>query len=190
MNWNPANQDQILLQKFLLQMGEGSKILNGVLEVRKHVEDGKRRLVLHICEHRPVKKKLLPAPCSRESEGEAPTWPSVGSSPEPGLWGTEGAWQKHWWNWTGGEDAANADTKLGGQSNALRLELSRKGPAVAVGRRHWLCHAWRLESRAVHQPGVKAGEEEEEKREAGGPCTCPLPRQVGFRNRAPLTRTI
>lgn len=133
MNWNPANQDQILLQKCLLLMGEGSKILNGVLEVRKHVEGGKRRLVLHVCEHRPVKKKLLPAPCSTESEGEAPTWPSVGSSPEPGLWGTEGTWQKHWWKWTGGEDAANADAKLGGQSNALRWECSRKGPAVAVG---------------------------------------------------------
>lgn len=104
--------------------------------------------------------------------------------------GTEGAWQKHWWKWTGGEDAANADAKLGGQSNALRLECSRKGPAVAVG------------TPALAVPCLEAGIEgssparckgrggEEEKREAGGPCACLLPRQVGFSNRAPLTGSI
>lgn len=148
--------------------GWGQQILSSLLEVRKHAEDGKRRLAFHICECKHVKQELLPAPCSTESEGEAPTWPSTGSSPEPVTWGTEGAWQKHWWKWTGGEDVANTDVNLGEQSNALRWQSATGEDLLwPLGCLHHLCHAWRLESRAVHQPGVKAGEKEGGKRDAG-----------------------
>ena len=87
-----------------------------------------------------MKQELLPAPCSTESEGEAPTWPSTESSPEPVVWGTEGVWQKHWWKWTDGEDAANTDAKLREQSNTLRLQsTTEKDLLWPSGHLHHIC---------------------------------------------------
>ena len=110
------------------------------------------------------------------------------------MWGTGGVWQKHWWKRTDGEDAASTDARLGEQSSALGLwTATEKDPLWLSGCLHHLCLAWRLESRAFHWAGIKAGVEEEERgrwETVGGPCACCLSRKLGFRNRAPVTGTI
>lgn len=147
--------------------GWGQQILSSLLEVENMQKMGREDLLFTSVSVN-LWNELLPAPCSTDSEGEAPTWPSTGSSPEPVTWGTEGAWQKHWWKWTDGENTTNTDMNLGEQSNALRWQSATGEDLLwLLGCLHHLCHAWRLESRAVHQPGVKAGEKEGGKRDAG-----------------------
>lgn len=101
--------------------------------------------------------------------------------------GAQREW-KHWWKEA---DAADAGAKLGEQSNALRLQSATEDDLLwLLGHLHCPCHGQRPESRAGHQPGIKAGEEGEgrgRQETLGDDCTCPLCRQFGLRNQASVT---